>query len=103
MELKITPWIEETPPTEEELRNSLIEQELVVFDWSGSPQGILDGHTHGYHKVLLVVSGSIKFEFPTRHKSLNLNPGDRLDLPAGVRHNAVVGADGVKCLEAHIY
>ena len=27
--------------------------------------------------------------------------GDRLDLPAGTAHDAVVGADGVACLEAH--
>jgi hypothetical protein len=26
--------------------------------------------------------------------------GDRLDLPAGVRHNAAVGPEGVVCLEA---
>ena len=29
-------------------------------------------------------------------------PGDRLDLPAGTRHDAVVGPDGVRCLEAHL-
>jgi hypothetical protein len=31
------------------------------------------------------------------------NPGDRLDLPAGVRHSAIVGPQGVTCLEAHVY
>jgi hypothetical protein len=30
-----------------------------------------------------------------------LNPGDRLDLPAGTVHDAVVGPQGVVCLEAH--
>ena len=29
-------------------------------------------------------------------------PGDRLDLPAGTSHDAVVGPDGVTCLEAHL-
>jgi hypothetical protein len=28
--------------------------------------------------------------------------GDRLDLPAGTAHDAVVGPDGVTCLEAHV-
>ena len=27
--------------------------------------------------------------------------GDRLELPAGVAHNASVGPEGVVCLEAH--
>jgi hypothetical protein len=28
--------------------------------------------------------------------------GDRLDLPAGTRHDALVGPTGVTCLEAHL-
>jgi len=28
--------------------------------------------------------------------------GDRLDLPAGTRHEAFAGPDGVTCLEAHL-
>ena len=103
MELKAIPWIKETPPTEESLRESLEEQDLRIFRWSSRPDGIFAGHTHGYHKIIYVIDGSIKFEFPTRQQSINLNRGDRLDLPAGMRHNAVVGMDGVTCLEAHVY
>ena len=103
MELKVTPWIQEDLPTEEDIIGELEEQELKVYHWSSLPDSVFAGHTHGYHKVLYVLEGNIKFEFPARHESLNLNAGDRLDLPAGVRHDATVGVDGVKCLEAHIY
>jgi len=103
MELKVTTWDREEPPTEEDLKAELDEQELRIFNWSSPPEGVFAGHTHGYHKILYVVDGSIKFEFPTRHETVNLKAGDRLELPAGVRHNAVVGIDGVTCLEAHIY
>ncbi len=103
MELKVTPWSGQTPPTEEELQSVLAKQDLNVYTWSNGPEDVYAGHTHGYHKVLYVVDGSIKFDFPTRHKTITLNPGDRLDLPAGIRHSAVVGPQGVKCLEAHIY
>ena len=103
MELKVTSWEQEEPPTEEDLKGELDEQELRVFNWSSPPEDVFVGHTHGYHKILYVVDGSIKFEFPTRHESFSLNAGDRLDLPSGIRHNAVVGVDGVTCLEAHIY
>ncbi|HMQ52786.1 MAG TPA: cupin [Anaerolineae bacterium] len=103
MELKVYPWIKETAPKEEELRNELVEQELNVYHWSSPPNDTLLGHTHGYHKIIYVVSGAIKFEFPSRHQSLSLRAGDKLELPAGIRHNAIVGVDGVRCLEAHIY
>ena len=103
MELKVTPWTGQTPPTEEEIKSVLAKQELNVYTWSNGPEDVYAGHTHGYHKVLYVVEGSIKFDFPTRHKTVTLNLGDRLDLPAGIRHSAVVGPEGVKCLEAHIY
>ena len=32
---------------------------------------------------------------------LELPAGDRLDLPRDTRHKAVVGPEGVACLEAH--
>lgn len=102
MELKVTPWPHETPPTEEELREYLTNQDLQVHRWSNGPEDVYAAHTHGYHKILYVVKGSIKFDFPVRHKTLTLNPGDRLDLPSGIRHSAVVGPEGVTCLEAHI-
>jgi quercetin dioxygenase-like cupin family protein len=103
MELKVTSWTSEDSPTEEILKEQFEEQELNVFRWSGPPDGKFDGHTHGYHKILCVIDGSIKFEFPTRHETINLNIGDQLELPAGIRHSAVAGMDGVTCLEAHIY
>jgi quercetin dioxygenase-like cupin family protein len=103
MELKVSPWAGETPPTEEELQALLVAQELNVYRWSNDPEDVYPGHTHGYHKVLYVVDGSIKFDLPTQHETYNLKRGDRLDLPSGIRHSAVVGPDGVTCLEAHIY
>jgi len=30
-----------------------------------------------------------------------MHPGDRLELDRGVIHDAVVGPEGVSCLEAH--
>ncbi len=45
--------------------------------------------------------GSIVFGLPELGRSVALDVGDRLDLPAGTRHEAHVGGDGVTCLEAH--
>jgi quercetin dioxygenase-like cupin family protein len=57
-------------------------------------------HTHGYNKVIYVVRGSITFGLPELGKQLTLKAGDRLDLPTGTVHDAVVGSHGVVCLEA---
>jgi hypothetical protein len=34
--------------------------------------------------------------------SVNLEAGDRLELPARTDHDALVGPEGVTCLEAHL-
>jgi hypothetical protein len=43
----------------------------------------------------------IRFTLPAEDDYADLMPGDRLELPAGVRHGALVGPAGVTCLEAH--
>jgi len=52
--------------------------------------------------VIVVERGSIVFGLPDDGRSMQLEAGDRLELPAGTRHDAVVGSSGVTCLEAHL-
>jgi len=66
--------------------------------WGNGPGDTTGAHTHGYHKVLFCLSGSIVFH--TDQGDLELRPGDRLDLEPGTRHAATVGSDGVECIEA---
>ncbi|TFG67007.1 MAG: cupin [Thermomicrobiales bacterium] len=72
---------------------------LDATSWSNGPDHRYPIHAHGYDKVIVVVSGSIRFGIPGA--TFDLTEGDRLELPAGTRHDAVVGASGVVCLEAH--
>ncbi len=69
--------------------------------WSNGPSDRYPPHAHDYDKVLVCGAGSIRFGLPDRGVTIDLEVGDRLDLPAGTRHDAVVGRDGVTCLEAH--
>jgi mannose-6-phosphate isomerase-like protein (cupin superfamily) len=69
--------------------------------WSNGPGDRYAAHDHGYDKVLVVASGSITFGLANDGRHVDLAVGDRLDLPAGTSHDAVVGASGVTCLEAH--
>lgn len=70
--------------------------------WSNGPKDRYAAHDHPYDKVLVVESGSIRFGLPDLDRSVELASGDRLDLPAGTRHDALVGGSGVTCLEAHV-
>ena len=69
--------------------------------WSNGPGDAYVAHDHGYDKVLVVAAGSIVFGLPGRAERIALGLGDRLDLPAGTVHDALVGSSGVTCLEAH--
>jgi uncharacterized protein YjlB len=75
---------------------------LEPRSWSNGPFDRYASHEHDYDKVLVCASGSIRFGLPDAGRSVDLAPGDRLDLPAGTRHDAVVGERGVTCLEAHL-
>jgi quercetin dioxygenase-like cupin family protein len=70
--------------------------------WSNGPGDRYAPHAHGYDKVLVVSAGSVRFGLPGTGDAVALEVGDRLDLPAGTVHDAVVGASGVTCLEAHL-
>jgi quercetin dioxygenase-like cupin family protein len=69
--------------------------------WSNGPGDRYGAHDHEYDKVIVVAEGGIDFGLPDRGQTVRLATGDRLELPAGTAHDAVVGPDGVTCLEAH--
>lgn len=70
--------------------------------WSNGPGDRYGAHAHGYDKVIAVESGSITFGLPATGEAIELSAGDRLDLPAGTRHEAAVGPIGVTCVEARL-
>jgi uncharacterized protein YjlB len=70
--------------------------------WSNGPGDRYAAHEHAYDKVLVVELGSIRFGLPATSEGVDLAAGDRLDLPAGTSHDALVGPAGVTCLEAHL-
>lgn len=75
---------------------------LDAGTWSNGPADRYSPHVHAYDKVLVCSSGSIRFGLPDRGITIDLSMGDRLDLPAGTRHDAIAGSGGVTCLEAHV-
>ena len=100
MGIKVTRW-EYDSATEADLRTKMLSEGLEPYTWSNSPGDRYGAHHHQYDKVIYVVSGSIRFGLPGSGKTVLLEQGDRLDLPAGIVHDAIVGAQGVHCLEGH--
>jgi uncharacterized protein YjlB len=85
-----------------DLRERLVAEGLAAGAWSNGPGDVYGAHRHAFDKVLVVERGSIVFGLPGLGRTVALDLGDRLDLPAGTEHDAVVGRSGVTCLEAHL-
>ena len=84
------------------LRVRLQQAGLDAAAWSSGAGDRYGAHDHAYDKVIVVAAGSIRFGLPGLGAHLDLAIGDRLELPAGTSHDAVVGRDGVTCLEAQL-
>jgi mannose-6-phosphate isomerase-like protein (cupin superfamily) len=98
--VQVRRWPGSELPGETAIRNLMSAEGLRPYAWSNGPGDVYSVHHHAYHKVIYVVEGSITFGFPEEGRRVTLNAGDRLDVPAQVAHDAVVGPQGVICLEA---
>jgi uncharacterized protein YjlB len=86
------------------LRDRLRAEQLDAVSWSNDAGDRYAAHEHSYDKVIVVEAGLIRFGLPGRggDAGVDLALGDRLELPAGTSHTAIVGPGGVTCLEAHL-
>ena len=101
MSVKVIRWQGPDAPNESSIRRIYDSEGLSPYKWSNGPGDVYGAHSHTYNKVIYVVQGSITFGLPDSDEAVVLSAGDRLELPGGVRHDAVVGREGVVCLEAH--
>ena len=98
--VRLTRWPESELPTESALEATFREEGLRPSWWSNGPGDRYGAHSHPYHKVIYCARGSIRFDLPSSSESFELHAGDRLDIPARTSHSAVVGPEGVTCVEA---
>jgi quercetin dioxygenase-like cupin family protein len=76
------------------------EEGLRPYMWMNLPNHRYAVRTHGYDKVLYVIDGTLEVVLPDMNQSVKLRSGDRIDIPAGVRHGTIAGVSGAKCVEA---
>jgi quercetin dioxygenase-like cupin family protein len=72
-----------------------------VYGWSNAPGDTYGEHEHGYTKILYCTRGSIDFILGDGRR-VAMRPGDRLVLPPGTRHSALVGPEGCACVEGKL-
>jgi mannose-6-phosphate isomerase-like protein (cupin superfamily) len=89
------------PPDTITIEKQLRREARDAYGWSNGPGDRYAEHTHTYNKLLYCTSGSIDFILGDG-RTLTLRPGDRLMLPAGTRHAALVGQDGCACVEGKV-
>lgn len=65
-----------------------------IYVWRDAPNTFYDWHTHTYDEIRWVLSGEILIG--TEEGEYLLKPGDVMVVPAGTRHWAKVGKDGVE-------
>lgn len=67
--------------------------------WTNDPETLHPAHVHDYRKILFCIEGEVTFSFPGLDSEYTLRPGDRLIIPTGLRHSALVRSQGVTCIE----
>jgi quercetin dioxygenase-like cupin family protein len=97
---QIVRWPHSHPLPDEEVVRFFKARGLPYSRWANGPQEVYSVHTHPYRKILFCLKGSITFTLPDAGESVALRQGDRLIVPPGMRHGAVVGPEGVTCIEA---
>ena len=83
----------------DQLMERLRAEATGCYSWSNGPGDRYAPHSHGYEKVLYCVEGSIRFQLESEGRTLELEAGDRMVLPPGTVHSAVVGSRGCSCIE----
>jgi quercetin dioxygenase-like cupin family protein len=89
------------PADAEAIEKQLRAEARDVYGWSNGPGDRYEQHAHTYRKLLYCTRGSIDFIIGDGSR-LTLRPGDRMVLPAGTRHAALVGPEGCACVEGKV-
>ena len=96
MRLEVIPWNGNNAPTEDLLRQRLLDEGFDVFHWQDTAGADYQPHSHDHDESLWVIDGEMTFGAAGRE--FHLRAGDRLMLPKGTVHTARAGSAGVTYL-----
>jgi hypothetical protein len=96
----VTLWQEPGRPSIEMLRARLASEGYQAVKWTGDPYQMYLPHAHIYSELLWLIDGSLTILLPAESRLLELNPGDRIEVPAGILHASQAGPEGALYLAA---
>ncbi len=99
-EVKLIRWRGAHHPTFQAITRQMEQEGLRPYAWTNGPNFRVAARSHGYAKVMYCVEGSVELYLPDGNQTFVLRPGDRIEVPPGVRHAAIVGPQGVRCVES---
>ena len=102
IQVRVTRWQGGQHPTSSSITRMMKKEGLRPYRWNNAPNHRYAVRSHNYDKVLYVLNGSFELTLPDSNQRTKVNPGDRVDIPAGVRHGTNVGRSGVECVEAAV-
>lgn len=98
--VRVIRWTGGQHPTLSSITRLMQKEGLRPYVWENSPNYRYAARTHGYRKVMYVIEGTLEVVVADTNARVKLRAGDRVEIPPGVCHGAIVGASGVKCAEA---
>ena len=98
--VQVTRWSGSQHPSVSSITRLMQKEGLRPYMWMNMPNHRYAVRSHGYNKVLYVVGGTLEIILPDSNQRVTLRAGDRIDIPAGVRHATHVGSNGARCVEA---
>jgi quercetin dioxygenase-like cupin family protein len=93
-------WEGPGKPTEEGIRGRLVEEGYGVVKWTNEPATGYQPHAHIYPETMWIISGSLTVILPADGRLIELLPGDRIEIPQGILHGGMAGAEGTTYLLA---
>ena len=99
-EVRLTRWRGAQHPSLVAITQQMEAEGLRPYSWTNGPNFRIAVRSHGYTKVMYCVEGSLELVLPDLNQNVVLRPGDRLELPSGLRHATIIGPCGARCVES---
>lgn len=98
--VRVVLWEERGKPAEQDIRDRLTAEGYGVVKWNSEAATGYGPHAHIYPEMLWMLEGSVTLALPADGRLIELLPGDRIEIPQGVLHAVIAGAEGAAYLMA---
>ncbi|MCK6578598.1 MAG: cupin [Anaerolineae bacterium] len=98
--VRVVRWTGGQHPTLSNITRQMQHEGLRPYAWDNRPNYRYAVRSHGFSKIMYVVDGMLEITLPDSNQRVRLRAGDRIEIPAGIRHGAIIGSSGAKCVEA---